>query len=91
MLMRMEYGIRNSINDTYDSENNIIPFMFDASNGATDFYKTDTDSLDPQAKIDALKEDSEEMLFQQKMLYTIGSLTSATFLITAILLARNSR
>ena len=86
-----ENGIRNSINDTYDSKNNIIPFMFDASNGATDFYKTDTDSLDPQAKIDALKEDSEEMLFQQKMLYTIGSLTSATFLITAILLARNSR
>ena len=63
--------------------------MFDASNSATDFYKTD--SLDPQAKIDALKEDSEEMLFQQKMLYTIGSLTSATFLVAAILLARNAR
>ena len=83
--------IWENINAKYDSENNIIPFMFDASNGATDFYKTDTDSLDPQAKIDALKEDSEEMLYQQKMLYTIGSLTSATFLITAILLARNSR
>ena len=83
--------IWENINDKYDSKNNIIPFMFDASNGATDFYKTDTDRLDPQAKIDALKEDSEEMLFQQKMLYTIGSLTSATFLITAILLARNSR
>lgn len=83
--------IWDNINTKYDNENNIIPFMFDASNGATDFYKTDTNSLDPQAKIDALKEDSEEMLFQQKMLYTIGSLTSATFLITAILLARNSR
>ena len=65
--------------------------MFYASNGATDFYNTDNDLVDPQAKIDALKEDSEEMLYQQKMLYTIGSLTSATFLITAILLARNSR
>jgi hypothetical protein len=65
--------------------------MFDASNVATDFYKFDSSGLDPQAKIDALKEDSEEMLHQQKMLYTIGSLTSATFLITAILLARNTR
>ena len=86
-----EIGNWSVINEKYDAENNIIPFMFDASNGATDFYKTDPESLDPQAKIDALKEDSEEMLHQQKMLYTIGSLTSATFLITAILLARNTR
>ena len=65
--------------------------MFDASNSATDFYNTDDDLVDRQAKIDALKEDSEEMLYQQKMLYTIGSLTSATFLVAAILLARNAR
>jgi len=84
-------GEWKEINKQYDAENNIIPFMFDASNVATDFYKFDSSGLDPQAKIDALKEDSEEMLHQQKMLYTIGSLTSATFLITAILLARNTR
>ena len=29
--------IWENINDKYDSKNNIIPFMFDASNGATDF------------------------------------------------------
>jgi hypothetical protein len=86
-----EEGEWKEINKQYDAENNIIPFMFDASNVATDFYKFDSSGLDPQAKIDALKEDSEEMLHQQKMLYTIGSLTSATFLITAILLARNAR
>ena len=79
----------NNTNDNYDNEFNIIPFMFDTSSAATDFYNTEG-SLDPRAKIDALEEDSKEMLYQQKILYTIGSLTSATFLITAILLARNA-
>ena len=76
--------------DDYDDNNTLIPFIYDKSSGATDFYKTDSGNLDPKAKIDAIEADLNEMLYQQNTLYTIGSITSATFIITAILLARNS-
>jgi len=76
--------------DDYDVNNPMIPFIFDVS-GGTDYYKGKTDGkIDPRAKIDAIDEDLREMLYQQNTLYTIGSITSATFIITAILLARNS-
>jgi len=75
------------IHDEYDEQNNMIPFIFDSTGVATDYYKGKTD---PRAKIDAIDEDLREMLYQQNTLYTIGSITSATFIITAILLARNS-
>jgi len=77
------------IHDDYDANNTLIPFIFDKS--GTDYYKPKTDGkIDPKAKIDAIDEDLKEMLYQQNTLYTIGSITSATFIITAILLARNS-
>ena len=77
------------IHDEYDTANTLIPFIFDKS--GTDYYKPkDGDKIDPRAKIDAIDEDLKEMLYQQNTLYTIGSITSATFIITAILLARNS-
>lgn len=78
-----------TINDEYDARNNIIPFVFDACGNRTDFYRTEHGYKDPQAKVDAVKEDQDEMLRQQNTLYTLGSLTAATFLVTAILLARN--
>jgi hypothetical protein len=80
------------IHDEYDEANTLIPFIYDKSSGATDFYKDDPtgSSPDPKAKIDAIEADLNEMLYQQNTLYTIGSITSATFIITAILLARNS-
>ena len=37
---------------------------------------------------DAIKEDEQEMVIQENMLYTVGSITAATFLIIAIVLAR---
>ena len=37
---------------------------------------------------DAIKEDEREMVLQENMLYTVGSITAATFLIVAIVLAR---
>jgi len=75
--------------DDYDYKNPMIPFIFDVS--GTDYYNGKTDGkIDPRAKIDAIDEDLREMLYQQNTLYTIGSITSATFIITAILLARNS-
>jgi hypothetical protein len=37
---------------------------------------------------DALQEDINTMLLQQNTLYTIGTLTAATFLVAAILLAK---
>jgi hypothetical protein len=37
---------------------------------------------------DARQEDLNELLLQQNSMYTIGTLTAATFLITAIVLAR---
>ena len=37
---------------------------------------------------DAIKEDEREMALQENMLYTVGSITAATFLIVAIVLAR---
>ena len=73
--------------DDYDEQNNLIPFIFDDSGVTSDYYK---DRTDPKAKIDAIDEDLREMLYQQNTLYTIGSITSATFIITAILLARNN-
>jgi hypothetical protein len=73
--------------DDYDEQNNMIPFIFDDSGVTTDYYK---DRTYPKAKIDAIDEDLREMLYQQNTLYTIGSITSATFIITAILLARNN-
>ena len=77
--------------DDYDDKNPMIPFIFDNTGVATDYYKSNTDGkIDPRAKIDAIDEDLREMLYQQNTLYTIGSITSATFIITAILLARNS-
>lgn len=80
------------IHDEYDTANNLIPFIFDISGTATDYYKKrDYDGkIDPKAKIDAIDEDLKEMLYQQNLLYTIGSITSVTFIITAILLARNN-
>ena len=75
--------------DEYDDSNTLIPFLFDGSNNATDYYKH-SGIIDPRAKVDAINEDLKEMLYQQKALYTIGSITSATFIITAILLARNN-
>jgi hypothetical protein len=38
---------------------------------------------------DARQEDLNELLLQQNSLYTVGTLTAATFLITAIVLARD--
>ena len=78
------------IHDEYDDNNTLIPFIFDKS--GTDYYKDreTNGKIDPRAKIDAIDEDLKEMLYQQNTLYTIGSITSATFIITAILLARNS-
>jgi hypothetical protein len=84
-----------TINDDYEAHNNLIPFVFDACGNSTDFYKTDVFDnsgnvvKDRRAKIDAIEEDLDEMLRQQNTLYTLGSLTAATFLVTAILLARN--
>jgi len=77
--------------DDYDDKNPMIPFIFDSTGVATDYYKSKTNGkIDQRAKIDAIDEDLREMLYQQNTLYTIGSITSATFIITAILLARNS-
>ena len=80
------------IHNDYDKANNLIPFIFDISGTATDYYKKRTvdGKPDSRAKIDAIDEDLKEMLYQQNILYTIGSITSATFIITAILLARNN-
>ena len=76
--------------DDYDNANTLIPFIYDKSVTSTDFYNTANDKLDPKAKIDAVRDDLNEMLYQQHTLYTIGSITSATFIIAAILLARSS-
>lgn len=80
------------IHDDYDDSNTLIPFIFDDSKTASDYYKRsgNVGKIDPRAKADAVNEDLKEMLYQQKALYTIGSITSATFIITAILLARNN-
>ena len=57
---------------------NQIPSMFKS----TDYPK-------PAVSItDAIKEDEREMVLQENMLYTVGSITAATFLIVAIVLAR---
>jgi hypothetical protein len=81
-----------SVHDRYDAANNLIPFMFDTSDKATDYYKgRGADGKpDRKAKIDVIKEDLNEMIYQQNALYTMGSITSATLIIAAILLARNS-
>jgi hypothetical protein len=76
--------------DDYDNANTLIPFIYDKSVTSTDFYNTSKNKPDPKAKIDAVRDDLNEMLYQQHTLYTIGSITSATFIIAAILLARSS-
>lgn len=85
-------GAALRIHDDYDEANNLIPFIFDNSVTSTDYYKERTvdGKPDPRAKIDAMDEDLKEMLYQQKLLFTVGSITSATFIVTALLLARNN-
>ena len=85
-------GAALRIHDDYDEANNLIPFIFDNSETSTDYYKERTvdGKPDPRAKIDAMDEDLKEMLYQQKLLFTVGSITSATFIVTALLLARNN-
>ena len=80
------------IHNEYDDANTLIPFIFDNGATATDYYRKrgDDGKPDKRAKIDAIKEDLNAMLYQQNALYTIGSITSVTFIITALLLARNS-
>jgi len=67
-----------AIYDISLSNYNQIPSMFKH----TDYSK-------PAVSIsDAIKEDEREMVLQENMLYTVGSITAATFLIIAIVLAR---
>jgi hypothetical protein len=66
------------IYDVSLNDYNKIPSMFKH----TDYSK-------PAVSIaDAIKEDEQEMVIQENMLYTVGSITAATFLIIAIVLAR---
>lgn len=66
------------IYDTSLNNYNRIPSMFKP----TEYSK-------PAVSIaDAIKEDEIEMVIQENMLYTVGSITAATFLIIAIVLAR---
>jgi hypothetical protein len=67
-----------AIYDISLNDYNQIPSMFKL----TDYSK-------PAVSIsDAIKEDEREMVLQENMLYTVGSITAATFLIIAIVLAR---
>ena len=67
-----------AIYDISLNDYNQIPSMFKL----TDYSK-------PAVSIsDAIKEDEREMVIQENMLYTVGSITAATFLIIAIVLAR---
>jgi hypothetical protein len=59
-------------------EYNQIPSMFKSTE-----YKKPAVSIS-----DAIKSDEKEMVLQENMLYTVGSITAATFLIVAIVLAR---
>ena len=66
---------------TNDSEY-VIPSKFTV--------KPPDDSTTPVTTVeDARQEDLTELLLQQNSLYTIGTLTAATFLMTAIVLARD--
>ncbi len=68
----------DAIYNTSLTDYNQIPSIFKA----TEYSK-------PAVSItDAIKEDEKEMVLQENMLYTIGSITAATFLIVAIVLAR---
>jgi len=68
----------DAVHNTFLTDYNQIPAMFKS----TDYSK-------PSVSItDAIKEDEREMILQENMLYTVGSITAATFLIVAIVLAR---
>ena len=68
----------DAVYNTSLTDYNQIPAMFKS----TDYAK-------PAVSItDAIKEDEQEMVLQENMLYTVGSITAATFLIIAIVLAR---
>jgi hypothetical protein len=66
------------IYDTSLNNYNQIPSMFKP----TEYSK-------PAVSItDAIQEDEREMVIQENMLYAVGSITATTFLIIAIVLAR---
>ncbi len=68
----------DAVYDISLSQYNQIPSMFKP----TEYNK-------PAVSIsDAIKSDEKEMVLQENMLYTVGSITAATFLIVAIVLAR---
>ncbi len=86
-----------SIDDNYDKYTREKPKMANYSASTKEYEGTDynDDILDDQGYrryrpklVDAQKEDGQTMLIQQNSMYIIGMITTATLLITAIMLAR---
>ena len=80
----------------YDSSRDVKGAMFIYKTNDSEYVipskftvKPPDDSTKPITTVeDARQEDLTELLLQQNSLYTIGTLTAATFLMTAIVLAR---
>lgn len=75
-----------------DVSNNLPDVIYDTSlnnyNRIPSMFKPTEYSKPAVSITDAIQEDEREMVIQENMLYAVGSITAATFLIIAIVLAR---
>ena len=80
------------LRDVKDNYQKLPDVVYDASlsnyNQIPSIFKSTEDAKPTVSITDAIKEDEREMELQENMLYTVGSITAATFLVVAIILAK---